>query len=366
LTPDPLTGAIAPPLYLSTTYERDADGEFSRGYNYIRDGNPNRDALERALSELEGGSETIALSSGMAACFAVLQTLASGERVVAAQDMYFGVRELLVQYFPRWDVRHEIVDPANRDALERACTPGTRLVWIETPSNPLLEVVDIERAAHAAHACGALLVCENSFASPINQRPFDHGADVVVHSLTKYLSGHSDSMGGAVVVKNDKEFADRVRVAQRVCGAVLSPFDAWLTLRGLQTLAVRIRAHNENALRIADFLANHPSVTRVHYPGLTAHPGHAVAKKQMRGFGGMLSFEVKGGRKEAFEVAARVKIIARATSLGGTHSLIEHRASIEGPTSRAPESLLRLSVGIEDAEALIADLDQALRETHDD
>jgi cystathionine gamma-synthase len=357
---DPATGAVVPPLHLSTTFERDADGGFSRGYSYIRDGNPTCDALEEALRELEGGREAIVFPSGMAAAFAVLQSLDPGDRVVVARDMYFGVRQLLVEYFPRWQIGHAIVDANDIGALREVCA-GARLLWIETPSNPLIEIVDIAQCAAVAHASGALLVCENSFATPVVQRPFEHGADIVVHSLTKYLAGHSDAMGGAAIVRENPAFAQRVRFFQRICGAVLSPFDAWLTLRGMQTLAARMRAHNENALRIAEFLNVHPAVTRVHYPGLPDNPGHETARRQMRGFGGMLSFEVRGGRAEAFMVVSRLKLIVRATSLGGTHSLIEHRASIEGALSRAPESLLRLSAGIEHPDDLIADLDQALR-----
>lgn len=357
---DPTTGAVVPPLHLSTTFERDRDGAFTRGYSYIREANPNRDALEVCLRELEGGAEAIAVASGMAAAFAVLQTLGRGERIVVSRDVYYGVRDLVVDYFPRWGIEHAFVDARDADALRAACTPGTKLVWIETPSNPLIEIIDIAACAEVAHATGARLVVENTFASPIVQRPFDHAADVVVHSLTKYLAGHSDVMGGAVIVKEDLAFAKAVRTAQKLVGAVLSPFDAFLTLRGIETLAARIRAHNENALMLARFLAAHPAVERVHYPGLPGDPGHAVARKQMRGFGGMLSFEVRGGREEAFAVAARLELITRATSLGGTHSLIEHRASIEGPLTRAPESLLRLSVGIEHVDDLVADLDQAL------
>jgi cystathionine gamma-synthase len=357
---DPTTGAVVPPLHLSTNFERDRGGAFTRGYSYIREANPNRDALEVCLRELEGGASAIAVASGMAAAFAVLQTLGRGERIVVSRDVYYGVRDLVVDYFARWGIEHAFVDARDADALRAACTPGTKLVWIETPSNPLIEIIDIAACAEVAHATGARLVVENTFASPIVQRPFDHAADVVVHSLTKYLAGHSDVMGGAVIVKEDLAFAKAVRTAQKLVGAVLSPFDAFLTMRGIETLAARIRAHNENALMLARFLAAHPAVERVHYPGLPGDPGHAVARKQMRGFGGMLSFEVRGGREEAFAVAARLELITRATSLGGTHSLIEHRASIEGPLSRAPESLLRLSVGIEHVDDLVADLDQAL------
>lgn len=357
---DPSTGAITMPLHLSTTFERDADGGYSRGYVYSREGNPVREALERCIAELEGGYESVAFPSGMAAAFAVLQTMRSGDRVVVARDTYFGVRELLVDYFPQWGIEAVFVDANDAAALRAACTPATRMVWIETPSNPLIEVIDIEAAAAAAREAGALLVCENTFASPVVQRPFAHGADAVVHSVTKYLSGHSDVLAGVVVFKEKSEFKRRVGDFQSVAGSTIDPFSAWLTLRGIQTLAIRMRAHCDNALAVARFLESHPGVTRVYYPGLESDPGHEIAKKQMRGFGGMLSFEVRGGRAAAFALLARLKLIARATSLGGTHSLIEHRASIEGAHTRAPESLVRLSVGIEHADDIMADLRQAL------
>lgn len=357
---DPATGAVTIPLHLSTTFERDADGEYSRGYVYSREGNPVRGAFERCITELEGGYESVAFPSGMAAAFGVLQTLRSGDRVVVAQDTYFGVRELLVDYFPQSGIEAAFVDANDADALRKACTSATRMLWIETPSNPLIEVIDIEAAAAVAREAGALLVCENTFASPIVQRPFAYGADAVVHSVTKYLSGHSDVLAGVVVFKEPGDFKRRVRDFQSVAGSTIDPFSAWLTLRGIQTLAIRMRAHCENALTVARFLETHPNVTRVYYPGLESHPGHAIAKKQMRGFGGMLSFEVRGGRAEAFAMLARLKLIVRATSLGGTHSLIEHRASIEGRHTRAPDSLVRLSVGIEHPDDIVADLRQAL------
>jgi cystathionine gamma-synthase len=358
---DPATGAITLPIHLSTTFERDADGAYSRGFVYSREGNPVRQALEQCIADLEGGTEAIAFPSGMAAAFAVLQALRPGNRVVVARDTYFGVRELLVDYFAQWGIEADFVDANAPGALLAACTRATHVVWIETPSNPLLEVIDIEAAATVAHDAGALLVCENTFATPVVQRPFAHGADAVVHSVTKYLSGHSDVLAGAVVFKEPSEFKRRVRSFQSNAGSTIDPFSAWLTLRGIQTLAVRMRAHCDNALSVARFLDDHPAVTRVYYPGLERDPGHEAAKKQMHGFGGMLSFEIRGGRDEAFAVLARLKLIARATSLGGTHSLIEHRASIEGPHTRAPESLVRLSVGIEHPEDIIADLAGALR-----
>ncbi|MBV8434324.1 MAG: aminotransferase class I/II-fold pyridoxal phosphate-dependent enzyme [Candidatus Eremiobacteraeota bacterium] len=357
---DPATGALTLPLHLSTTFERDPDGRYTRGYHYSREGNPVRDALERCLAELEGGAEAMAFPSGMAAAFGVLQTLRPGDRIVCARDTYFGVRDLLIDYFPQWGIDAEFVDANDARALHASCTPPTKLVWVETPSNPLIEIIDIAVAAEVAHGAGALLVAENTFATPAVQRPFEHGADIVVHSVTKYLSGHSDVLAGAVVFKEGNECRRRVRDFQLFAGSVLDPFDAWLTLRGIATLPLRMRAHCDNALAVARFLRDHPAVARVYYPGLEDDAGHAVAKKQMRGFGGMLSFEIRGGRDEAFAMLARLKLIARATSLGGTHSLIEHRASIEGAHTRAPESLIRLSAGIEHPDDIVADLQQAL------
>jgi cystathionine gamma-synthase len=357
---DPSTGAVTPPLHTSTTYERDLDGEFSRKFAYIRAATPNRDSLEACITALEGGDETISFSSGMAASLAVFQTLAPKDHVLLHRDVYYGVRELMEGFFAKWGLAHTLVDMRDIDEVKKACRPETKLFWVETPTNPLIEVVDVRSVAEAAKASGALLVCENTFATPVLQRPFELGAGMVVHSLTKYLGGHSDAMGGSVTLKNNPALIAQIRDFQHTGGAILSPFDCWLILRGVQTLVPRVRLHCENARRVAEFLSTHKSVSKVRYPGLPNDPGHEIAKRQMKAFGGMLSFEVRGGRAEAFSVTAALKIILRATSLGGTHSLIEHRASIEGKTTRAPESLLRLSVGLEDADDIIQDLDQAL------
>jgi cystathionine gamma-synthase len=358
---DPATGAVTTPLYPSTTFERDADGEFSRHFFYSRIDNPNRSSLEQCLADLEGGVEAVAFSSGMAASLAVFQALAPGDHVVLHRDLYFGVRELVTTIFTRWGLKHTFVDMRNVEELHQACRPETKLLWVETPTNPLIEVVNILPVAECARSRKLLLACENTFATPVLQSPFELGADLVIHALTKYISGHCDALGGAVIFKEKSELSGRIKDFQRVGGAVLSPFECWLILRGAQTLVPRVRLHCENAGRVAEFLSTHPSVAVVHYPGLAGDPGHAIASRQMRGFGGMLSFEVRGGREEAFAMASRLKLIVRATSLGGTHSLIEHRASIEGVFSRSPESLLRLSVGLEGAADLITDLDQALR-----
>jgi cystathionine gamma-synthase len=358
---DPVTGAVTTPLHTSTTFERDPDGAFSRHYFYSRIDNPNRHSLEQCLADLEGGIEAVAFGTGMAASLAVFQAFAPGDHVVLHRDLYFGVRELVTGIFARWGLEHTFVDMRNIEELRQSCRPQTKLFWLETPTNPLIEVVDIRPVAECARSLQIPLACENTFATPVLQRPLELGADLVIHALTKYISGHSDVLGGAVIIGKQSELATRIKTFQRVGGAVLSPFDCWLTLRGVQTLVPRMRLHCENARRVAEFLSTHPAVAVVHYPGLPSDPGHAIASRQMRDFGGMLSFEVRGGREEAFAVTSRLKLIVRATSLGGTHSLIEHRASVEGAFSRSPESLLRLSVGLEDAEDLIADLDQALR-----
>ncbi len=358
---DPATGAVTAPLYTSTTFERDPDGGFSRHFFYSRIDNPNRKSLEECLADLEGGTEAVCFSTGMAASLAVFQALSPGDHVVLHRDLYFGVRELVTGVFSRWGLKHSFVDMRNIEEIRKACRPETKLFWLETPTNPLVEVVDIRPVAELARSLKVPLACENTFATPVLQRPLELGADLVIHALTKYLSGHSDALGGAVIFGQKSDLATRIKEFQRVGGAVLSPFDCWIILRGLQTLVPRVRLHCENARRVAEFLSTHPGVSVVHYPGLASDPGHAIASRQMRDFGGMLSFEVHGGREEAFAFASRLKLIVRATSLGGTHSLIEHRASIEGVFSRSPESLLRFSVGLEGAEDIIADLDQALR-----
>jgi len=359
-TVDPSTGAVTPPLHTSTTFERDIDGEFSRKFAYIRAATPNRDSLEACITALEGGDETISFSSGMAASLAVFQSLAPKDHVLLHRDVYYGVRELMEGFFAKWGLAHTFLDMRDIDEVRRACRPETKMFWVETPTNPLIEVVDIRSVAEAARAAGALLVCENTFATPVLQRPFELGADMVVHSLTKYLGGHSDAMGGSVTIKNKPDLVAQIRDFQHTGGAILSPFDCWLILRGVQTLVPRVKLHCENARRVAEFLSTHKNVVKVRYPGLPDDPGQQIAKSQMKDFGGMLSFEVRGERAQAFAVANALKVILRATSLGGTHSLIEHRASIEGKTTRAPESLLRLSVGLEDSSDLIQDLDQAL------
>ena len=359
--PDPHTAAVTQPIYLSTTFEREVDGSFRQGFVYSRYGNPNRLSLERCLLELEGGAAAATFSSGSAATLAIFQSLAPDGHVIAPDDTYYGTRGLLRDHFGRWGLDASFVDMTDADSIERAIRPGvTSVVWVETPSNPLVRVVDIRRAAEIAHDAGAICVCDNTWATPIITRPLELGADLVMHSTTKYLGGHSDVLGGAVVTRADDELFRRVRALQTAGGIVPSPFEAWLTLRGIRTLPWRMRAHSSNAERVARFLATHRNVQRVNYPGLESHPAYDIAKRQMALPGGMLSFEVRGGRAEAMAVAAKVRVFTRATSFGSTESLIEHRASIEGPETKAPEGLLRVSIGLENADDLLEDLERAL------
>jgi cystathionine gamma-synthase len=356
---DPATGAVSLPIHLSTTFERDAEGTYSRGFMYTRNNNPNRQALEQGISALEGGEAAAAFASGTGASMSIFQALAPGDHVVAHVDAYYGTSRLLREIFRRWGLDISFVDMSDLRAVEKALGSKTKLAWMETPSNPLLKIVDLAAVAQIVHGAGAICVCDNTWA-PTLQRPFDLGADLILHSTTKYFGGHCDVLGGIVVSKVEDDFFQRISSIQYEGGAVPSPFDCWLILRGMRTLPWRMRGHSENAMRVAEFLSRHSKVARVHYPGLKSHPGHEVAARQMSMFGGMLSFEVKDGRDAAMSVAAKTKIFTRATSLGGVESLIEHRASIEGPGTTSPEGLLRLSIGLENADDLIEDLDQAL------
>jgi cystathionine gamma-synthase len=358
--PDQATGAITPPIHLSTTFERGADGEYPRGFAYSREDNPNRRALEQCLAALEGGKEALAFSSGLAVTTALVQGLEPGDHILAPEDVYYGLKKITGTIFRKWPIETTFVDMADLDAVRAAVRPSTRLIWVETPSNPLLRITDLPGIAQIARAANAISVCDSTFATPALQQPFEHGIDMVMHSTTKYLGGHSDVIGGTLVTRHDNYLFERARASQQHGGAVPSPFDCWLTLRGIDTLPYRVRAHCANAAAVARFLAGHSRVERVHYPGLPGHPGHEIAARQMSGFGGMMSFQVRGCRETAMAVAAQVKLFTRATSLGGPHSLIEHRASIEGPQTRTPANLLRLSVGLEHPDDLIADLDQAL------
>jgi cystathionine gamma-synthase len=354
------TGEVAPAVHLSTTYERDVDGEFSRGYSYIRPDNPSRRALEQCIAALEGGADATAYASGSGASLAVFSLLRPGDHVVAPIEVYHGTAKQLRDIVGPMGVSFSFVDMTKNDVLRNALTGKTRLVWIETPSNPMLNISDVAEIAELAHGRGALVCVDNTFATPVWQKPFELGADLVMHSSTKYFGGHSDVMGGAVVARDRGGLSDQLRDYQATSGNVPSPFDCWLVRRSLTTLSCRVRAQTATAARLVQFLQRHRGVERVFYPGLESHPGHELARKQMSGFGAMLSFAVRGGRDEAFAVAARTKLFTRATSLGGVESLIEHRKSVEGPHSVTPENLLRVSVGLENADDLIADLDEAL------
>jgi cystathionine gamma-synthase len=360
-SPDPASGAVAQPIYLTTTFERDADGGYPKGYRYGREGTPNRTALESCMATLEGGMGAVAFASGLAANMAVLELLSGGDRLVAPSEGYHGSLLQFSEFTARRGATAVFTDFTDLGAVRAAIVGGTRLVWIETPANPLLSITDLKAVTAIAREAGALVVCDNTFATPICQRPFDFGIDIVVHSGTKYLGGHSDVLSGVVVVREDEVLLERLRHWQRMAGAVLGPFDCWLLRRSIGTLGLRMRAQCRGALEVAEFLATHAGVERVLYPGLPQHPGHAIAATQMsEGFGAIVSVCIAGGKEAALRVAGRTRLFTRATSLGAIESLIEHRASIEGPQSQTPQNLLRLSVGIEDPADLIDDLAQAL------
>ncbi len=371
--PDPSTGAVVPPIYAVSTYKQDGIGGLRRGYEYSRSANPTRSALEECLASLEGGSRGFAFASGLAGQDTVLRALlAPGDHVVVPSDAYGGTYRLFNRVARAWGVEHSIARVADVDSVRAAIRPGsTKMVWLETPTNPLLGIADIEAIAQLAHDAGALLVVDNTFASPYLQQPLALGADVVTHSTTKYAGGHSDVVGGAVVVRAGVQTAsgesveELIAFHQNAMGAVAGPFDAWLVLRGLKTLAVRMERHCDNAEKVVDFLLGHPGVSAVHYPGLADHPNHEVAARQMRRFGGMVSFRVRGGEDVATKVCAETTVWTLGESLGGVESLIEHpgrmtHASVAGTELEVPADLIRLSVGIEDGEDLIADLAQAL------
>jgi cystathionine gamma-synthase len=363
--PDPATGAVIVPVHLTTTYKQDGVGGLRGGYEYSRSANPTRTALQEALAALEQGTLGMAFASGLAAEDTLLRTVCEpGSHIVMAGDAYGGTFRLISRVVSRWGVEHTPTDLADLDAVRAAIRPTTRVIWCETPTNPLLNIADIAALAQIAHEAGALLVVDNTFASPYLQQPLTLGADVVVHSTTKYLGGHSDVVGGALITA-DAGLGEQLAYNQNAMGAVAGPFDAWLVLRGIKTLGVRMDRHQANAARIAEFLLGHPDVTSVLYPGLPEHPGHEIAAKQMSGFGGMLSFRLRGGEEQALKVCERAQVFTLAESLGGVESLIEHpgrmtHASAAGSPLEVPADLVRLSVGIEDVDDLLADLEQAL------
>ena len=364
--PDPATGAVVPPVYQVSTYAQDGVGGLRGGYEYSRSGNPTRTALEECLASLEGGARGLAFASGLAAEDTLLRTVgAPGAHAIIGNDAYGGTYRLFARVAEPWGLEHTPVDLTDLDAVRAAIRPGhTRIIWAETPTNPLLTVVDIAALAEIAHAAGALLVVDNTFASPYLQQPLALGADVVVHSTTKYLGGHSDVIGGGLVV-SDAELGDRLAYHQNAMGSVPGPWDSWLVLRGIKTLGVRMDRHCSNAKAIVELLADHPRVSEVYYPGLPGHRGHDVAARQMRDYGGMVSFRVTGGEQEAVDICGRTRVFTLGESLGGVESLIEHpgrmtHASAAGSPLEVPADLVRLSVGIESVDDLVADLKQAL------
>jgi cystathionine gamma-synthase len=363
--PDPRTGAVVPPIYQTSTYAQNAVGDPRLGYEYSRSGNPTRDALQECLAALEGGRRGLAFASGLAAEDTLLRAVCQpGDHVVIPGDAYGGTYRLFSRVAQRWGLEFTPADLSNIDAVRQAITPRTKIIWAETPTNPLLGIADIASLGGVAREAGALLVVDNTFASPYLQQPLAHGADIVVHSTTKYVGGHSDVVGGALIV-GDAALGEELAYHQNAMGAINGPFDAWLTLRGVKTLGVRMERHCDNAERVVEFLLGHPKVAQVLYPGLPEHPGHDVATKQMRRFGGMISFRAAGGEAAAVEICNRAKLFVLGESLGGVESLIEHpgrmtHASVAGSPLEVPADLVRLSVGIETADDLLADLEQAL------
>jgi len=357
--PDPATGAVAPPIQLSTTFVHRTDGEPDT-FSYQRDDHPTQCRLETALAALEGGARALTFASGMAAVAAVLDTLQRGQTMVVPEDCYVGTRGYVTDVLPERGVEVITVDTTDLDAVRAACAGGVALLWAESPSNPRLRISDLAEMTKIAHAAGARLACDNTFATPVLQRPLELGADVVMHSTTKYFGGHSDVLGGALIFAENDDFAEQIAARRLLTGAILSPFSAWLTLRGCRSLPARMAMHCANARKVAEFLAAHSAIERVNWPGLPTHPGHAIAKHQMRDFGAMLSVELRSGYDAALALARGTKIFTNATSLGGCESLIEHRASSEGAHTHSPPGLVRLSVGLEDADDLIEDLAHCL------
>jgi len=356
---DDATKAVIQPIVLSTTFQREVDGTYAKGYIYSRASNPNRHQLENVLAALEGGVEAAAFSSGNAAGMAVFQSLAPGTHIIGPDDMYHGLRNQIKNLFAGI-LEFDFIDVNNEAVLKAHIKPNTGLIWVETPSNPLLKVTDIKMVIEIAHQHNIKVVCDNTFATPVFQQPLRLGADLVMHSSTKYFGGHSDLMGGALITPEKSDWWTKIRQVQEMGGAIPSPMDCYYLVRSLKTLPYRMKGHAHNAELMVNFLVNHPEVESVMYPGLASHPQHQIAKDQMLGFGAMFSFCVKGGAEKAKEVLSKLKIFTIATSLGGVESLIEHRASVEGPDTKTPQNLLRVSVGLEHIDDLIADMEQAL------
>ena len=359
---DPVSGGISPPLQFSTTYARDTEYEYLSDYSYSRSGNPSWEVLEQVCAELDGGAEAKCFASGMAAVCAFFETVNSGEHVVAPRVMYHGAQDWLRRISEKRAIGLSFFDAGDIEKLQQAVQPGkTSVVWVETPVNPTWDIIDIAAAADIAHAAGAILAVDGTVASPVTTRALEHGADIVFHSATKYLNGHSDVVAGILVTKEMNQRWEEIKLVRTLMGGVLGPFEAWLLLRGMRSLFVRFNQASQSALRLAQHFENDPRLQRVLYPGLESHPGHEIAKRQMsRGFGAMVSLLVNGGAEEAKRIAGNTQLFVRATSLGGVESLIEHRASVEGPHSAVPQNLLRLSIGIENCQDLIDDLERSL------
>ncbi|MEP6633071.1 MAG: aminotransferase class I/II-fold pyridoxal phosphate-dependent enzyme [Luteimonas sp.] len=357
--PDAATGAVTPPLHLATTFQHGPAGERIDGYEYQREGNPTNDRLREAIAALEGGEAALTFASGMAATTTLLESLPNHSRILIPDDCYSGLRMLSAEFLPDRGIHAIAVDMADLAAVRGACADGIALIWTETPSNPRLRICDIAALAAIAREHDALLACDNTFATPLLQRPLSLGADVAMHSTTKYFGGHSDVLGGALAFARRDALYERVARRLHITGATLSPFNAWLTLRGCRSLPARMAWHCRNAQRVAEYLDGCAEIERVNYPGLASHPGHAIAKRQMADFGAMLSIELHGGREAALAFTGKLRLFINATSLGGCESLVEHRASVEGQHPVSPQNLLRLSIGLEHADDLIADLKQA-------
>jgi len=351
---------VSMPIYLSSTYKRNSDGSYMNDFVYSRTNNPNRAIVEESIAILENGNHAFAFSSGMAAVSAVFQSLKSGDHILLPDDIYFAIKKLMEEVFKRWDLSYDLVDMSNVETVKKAVKPNTALIWVESPSNPQLKLSDIEAIAEIAHKNKALCAVDNTWLTPVFQNPLELGADIVVHSTTKYFGGHSDVIGGCVVM-NDEIIAEKIKNIQVLSGAVPAPFDCWLIARGIQTLHLRIKKQSKNAMKLAKYLENHPKIEKVNYPGLKSHPQHLLAKNQQKkGFGAMLSVLIKGSESETTSIASKLAYFTLATSLGGVESLVEHRKSVEGPDSPTPNNLLRISVGIEHIDDLIADWKNAL------
>lgn len=362
--PDPETGAVTPPLHFATTFERDADGDYRRGYVYGRQSHPTRERLETALAALEGGREAVAFASGLAACRSVFDALPPDAHVIATADCYHGLKSQVAALADGRRLTVSWVDTSDTGAVAAAMRADTALLWVETPTNPMMRVADLPALAELARDNGATLACDSTFCTPMVQRPLELGADMAVHSTTKFLGGHSDLTGGAVISRETGGTADRIRELQVLGGAIPSPFDCWLLLRSLPTLPVRLARQSDSAAHIAQWLVEHPAVSHVIHPSLPGHPGHHIARRDMHAWPGILAFRVRGGETAAMAVAGAAQTFTRATSLGGVESLIEHRASVEGSGTETPGDLVRLSVGLEHANDLIRDLEQALQTNH--